>query len=118
MPGAVVKIFFAALPFVVFELLGVLAGCFRFLDEFDEEFPSSGLAEKDEVPGIDSLAEGVEVAPFTAVRLFRVLDEVVFSPSGLEPLTVLFGATPLERLDDFDPGLATSRSMSMSRSSA
>lgn len=61
--GAVVNILFGALPFVEFEF-GTLAGCFRFLDELDPPFPSSILAENDEVPGIESLE--AKFAPFAA----------------------------------------------------
>jgi hypothetical protein len=90
-----------------------LAGCFRFLDEPDEELTSSGFARNDEVPGIPSLAAAVELDPFAAVVLFREFD---FSPSILgAPLDV--GAALL-RLADFACGCWTSKSTSRSRSSA
>lgn len=73
-----------------------LAGCFRFLDEFDDELTSSGFARNDEVPGISSLA-AVELSPFVAVRLFRMFD---FSPSTLVELV----GTPAVRLEDLEPG--------------
>ena len=102
--GAVVKIFFVTLPFA--EAEGVeLAGCLRFR-ELDEVLPSSPLAENEEVPGMESLAAGDEVAPFTAGRFFRELEDgVAFSPSGLEPLTVALTAVPdAVRFADLEEG--------------
>lgn len=116
--GAAVKIFLAAFPFVEFEFVE-LAGCLRFLDEPEDPPESSGFAEKEDVPGIASLAVAA-LGPLAAVRLFREFDDdEAFSPSGLTPLVVLVAAVPLLFLDDLGAeGGSSSRSMSMSRSSA
>lgn len=95
-PGAVVKTFLAGLP-LAWALAALLAGCFRFRDEEAAAF-SSGLAENDEVPGMEespslslslslSLADAVDwdAFPFVVAGFFRVDD---FSESflWLEPL--------------------------------
>lgn len=109
-PGAEVNTFLETFSFV--EVGVELAGCFRLREELDDELTSSGLARNEEVPGIPSLA-AVELDPFAAVRLFRELD---FSPSVRVPLVRLPVAPP--RLGVFEAELLTSRSTSMSRSSA
>lgn len=96
-----------------------LAGCFRFREGFDvAALLSSSLAEKEEVPGMESLAEAAAAAaaaadwdpPFEAAGFFR---EDGFSESCcccccccccllLEPLALLVGATAPLRLDDLD----------------
>jgi hypothetical protein len=116
--GAAVKTFLAAFPFVEFEFVE-LAGCLRFLDELEDPAPSSGFAEKEDVPGIASLAAAA-LGPFTAVRLFREFDDDgAFSPSVLTPLVALVAAVPPLFFDVLgaEDG-SSSRSMSMSRSSA
>lgn len=59
------KSFLDALPFAELEVVA-LAGCFRFL-EFEAPLASSSFAEKDDVPGIESLAAEAGLVPFTAV---------------------------------------------------
>jgi len=110
-PGAVVKTFLAGLPLEVLALVAwELAGCFRFREGFDvAALLSSVLAEKEEVPGIESLAEAAAAAdwgpPFEAAGFFR---EDGFSESCccccllLEPLPLLVGATAPLRLDDLE----------------
>lgn len=109
-PGAEVNNFFDAFSGAEVGVVA-LAGCFRFLDEPDEELTSSGFARNDEVPGIPSLAAAVELDPFAAVVLFREFD---LSPSVLPALT---GVPPLFFMD-FPFGCWTSKSTSRSRSSA
>lgn len=63
-PGAVVKTFLAGLPLGALALVAwELAGCFRFREGFDVAvLLSSNLAEKEEVPGMESLAEAAAAA--------------------------------------------------------
>lgn len=104
---------FAAFPPVLELEFGVPAVCLRFRNEA-VPFTSSGRAENDEVPGMDSFGAAFELAPL--VRLLRGCAGEDFSLSDLEPLTVELGGTPLLRLAALVG--AASKSMSMSRSSA
>lgn len=113
-PGAAVKTFLAGGAWIAAAALGVLAGCLRLRAEL-VRVASSGRAEKEEVPGMDSLG-AAGVAPL--VMGFRGCTGEDFSLSDLELVdAVLMGGTPAL---DLLLGLAgaASKSISRSRSSA